>query len=159
MIAGYDDLSLFTLREKILEDSGNIRSYQTQIYGLSLFVILFSIFNLLNTLISSFAARKKELSMLESVGMEQKQLHRMLLWESFFLALPNLAFTLPAGSLAGDGFERYMQRSAGYLHYHFPAAAVLLYIGAMFLLPMLVSFLCLKSQDKTALVERIRYQD
>ncbi len=159
LIAGYDDLSLFTLREKILEDSGNIRSYQTQIYGLSLFVILFSIFNLLNTLISSFAARKKELSMLESVGMEQKQLHRMLLWESFFLALPNLAFTLTAGSLAGYGFVRYMQRSAGYLHYHFPAAAVLLYIGAMFLLPMLVSFLCLKSQDKTALVERIRYQD
>ena len=39
LIAGYDDLSLFTLREKILEDSANIRSYQTQIYGLSLFVI------------------------------------------------------------------------------------------------------------------------
>lgn len=155
----YDDLSLLTLREQILEDSGLIRSNQTQIYGLSLFIILFSLFNLVNTLISSFAARRKELSMLESVGMEQRQLRRMLLWESLLLALPNLVITLTAGSLAGYGFIRYMQRTAGYLHYRFPLGAVLLYIGAMVLLPMLVSFCCLKSQDKTALVERIRYQD
>ena len=81
LISGYDDLSLSTLREQMQEDSVSIRANQTQIYGLSLFIILFSLFNLVNTLIGSFASRKKELSMLESVGMEQKQLRsRQGLW-------------------------------------------------------------------------------
>ena len=159
LISGYDDLSLSTLREQMQEDSVSIRANQTQIYGLSLFIILFSLFNLVNTLIGSFASRKKELSMLESVGMEQKQLRRMLLWESLLLALPNLVITLTAGSLAGFGLIRYMSRTAPYLHYRFPFAAVGLYIAAMVLLPMAVSYGCLKEQDRTSLVERIKYQD
>ncbi len=159
LISGYDDLCLSTLREQMQEDSVSIRANQTQIYGLSLFIILFSLFNLVNTLIGSFASRKKELSMLESVGMEQKQLRRMLLWESLLLALPNLVITLTAGSLAGFGLIRYMSRTAPYLHYRFPVAAVGLYIAAMVLLPMAVSYGCLKEQDRTSLVERIKYQD
>ncbi len=159
LISGYDDLCLSTLREQMQEDSVSIRENQTQIYGLSLFIILFSLFNLVNTLIGSFASRKKELSMLESVGMEQKQLRRMLLWESLLLALPNLVITLTAGSLAGFGLIRYMSRTAPYLHYRFPVAAVGLYIAAMVLLPMAVSYSCLKEQDRTSLVERIKYQD
>lgn len=159
LISGYDDLCLSTLREQMQEDSVSIRANQTQIYGLSLFIILFSLFNLVNTLIGSFASRKKELSMLESVGMEQKQLRRMLLWESLLLALPNLVITLTAGSLAGFGLIRYMSRTAPYLHYRFPFAAVGLYIAAMVLLPMAVSYGCLKEQDRTSLVERIKYQD
>lgn len=159
LISGYDDLCLSTLREQMQEDSVSIRENQTQIYGLSLFIILFSLFNLVNTLIGSFASRKKELSMLESVGMEQKQLRRMLLWESLLLALPNLVITLTAGSLAGFGLIRYMSRTAPYLHYRFPFAAVGLYIAAMVLLPMAVSYGCLKEQDRTSLVERIKYQD
>ena len=159
LINGYDDLCLSTLREQMQEDSVSIRANQTQIYGLSLFIILFSLFNLVNTLIGSFASRKKELSMLESVGMEQKQLRRMLLWESLLLALPNLVITLTAGSLAGFGLIRYMSRTAPYLHYRFPFAAVGLYIAAMVLLPMAVSYGCLKEQDRTSLVERIKYQD
>ena len=159
LISGYDDLSLSTLREQMQEDSVSIRANQTQIYGLSLFIILFSLFNLVNTLIGSFASRKKELSMLESVGMEQKQLRGMLLWESLLLALPNLVITLTAGSLAGFGLIRYMSRTAPYLHYRFPFTAVGLYIAAMVLLPMAVSYGCLKEQDRTSLVERIKYQD
>lgn len=159
LISGYDDLCLSTLREQMQEDSVSIQANQTQIYGLSLFIILFSLFNLVNTLIGSFASRKKELSMLESVGMEQKQLRRMLLWESLLLALPNLVITLTAGSLAGFGLIRYMSRTAPYLHYRFPFAAVGLYIAAMVLLPMAVSYGCLKEQDRTSLVERIKYQD
>ncbi len=159
LISGYDDLCLSTLREQMQEDSVSIQTNQTQIYGLSLFIILFSLFNLVNTLIGSFASRKKELSMLESVGMEQRQLQRMLLWESLLLALPNLVITLTAGSLAGFGFIRYMSRTAPYLHYRFPFAAVGLYAAAMILLPMVVSYCCLKEQDRTSLVERIKYQD
>lgn len=159
LVDDYEDLSLLTLRERKIELSGQIERIQMQIYGLSVFIILFSIFNLINTVISSIVNRKKELSMLESIGMEERQVRKMLLWESVLLALPNILITLTCGTLAGFGFISFMQKSAGYLKYHFPIVAVILYIIGMIGIPMLISFGCLKRQNNISLVERIRNED
>lgn len=155
----YDDLSLRTLREQKLENSGQIQRLKVQIYGISIFIILFSIFNLINTVISTIANRKKELSILESIGMEQRQIRNMLFWESFFLALPNILITVTVGTLTGFGFIRFIQRSASYLQYQFPVVAIILYIVIIISIPMLISFCCLKEQNKIALVERIKNND
>ena len=72
IVEQYDDLSLWTLREQSLEDSSAIRQQKQQIYGISILLILFSIFNLINTVISGFSTRKLEFSVLESLGMEQR---------------------------------------------------------------------------------------
>ena len=101
-------------------------------------------------------ARKMELVLLESVGMEHGQMYRMLLWESFFIALPNIVITLTAGTAAGAGFVSFMQKTAGYLQYKFPLLAVVFYIIAMVLLPVLISLCCLREQNKTSLVKRIK---
>ena len=130
-----------------------------QIYGISIFIILFSIFNLINTVISSIVSRKKELSMLESIGMEERQVRNMLFWESFLLALPNILITLTFGTITGFAFISFMQKSAAYLEYHFPINAVVLYIMGMIGIPMLISLGCLKSQNNISLVERIRNED
>lgn len=53
----YSDLSLWTLREQKIEDFGMIAQNKTQIYGISIFLILFGVFNLINTVISSIASR------------------------------------------------------------------------------------------------------
>ena len=99
LLDDYEDLSLYTLRERKVEVSGEIEKLQMQIYGISIFIILFSIFNLINTVISSIVSRKKELSMLESIGMEERQVRNMLFWESFLLALPNILITLTFGTI------------------------------------------------------------
>ncbi|MFG6368983.1 MAG: ABC transporter permease [Lachnospiraceae bacterium] len=159
LLDDYADLSLATLRETKIEMSGQMSEYTIQIYGISIFVILFSIFNLINTVVSGIVNRKKELSMLESIGMEERQVRNMLLWESFFLALPNILITLTLGTIAGFTFISWMQKSASYLEYHFPIIAVVLYIIGMTSIPMLISLACLKSQTKISLVERIRNED
>lgn len=155
----YEDLSMQTLKEKKLEDSGEIHKLKIQIYGLSAFIIVFSIFNLFNTVISSILSRRKELSMLESVGMEDRQVQNMLFGESFLLALPNILITLTLGTAAGFGFIFFMRRSADYLEYHFPVLAVLLYMTGMIGIPLIISFYALKKQTKISLVERIRNED
>lgn len=159
MLNKYDDLSLRTLREQKLENSGQIQRLKVQIYGISIFIILFSIFNLINTVISNIANRKKELYILESIGMEQRQIRNMLFWESFFLVLPNILITVTVGTLTGFGFIRFIQRSASYLQYQFPVVAIILYIVIIVSIPMLISFCCLKEQNKIALVERIKNND
>ena len=156
LLGEYSDLSLLTLREQLLEDAGLIQEYQLQIYGISILVILFGMFNLANTVISSFVSRKRELSMLESVGMQQRQIRSMLLWESIFLALPNLVITFTAGTLAGYGFIWYMKQSARYLRYEFPLLAAVFYTAAMLVIPAVLASLCLREQNRTALIERIK---
>ena len=42
--------------------------------GLSAFIILFSLLNLLNTLITNMVTRKQEFAMLQSIGMSEKQI-------------------------------------------------------------------------------------
>ncbi len=159
LISGYDDLVFRTLREQKQEDAARIPALEMQIYGIAVFVILFGIFNLINTVCGSIVSRKKQLSMLESIGMEERQIRRMLLAESFFLALPNIVITMTLGTAAGFGFISLMQKSAGYLKYRFPAAALLLYVTGMIVIPMGIAYGFLKKQNRLSLTERIRNED
>ncbi len=159
LLRPYDDLSLWTLREQKLEDAAMIPQLEMQIYGIAVFVILFGIFNLVNTVCGSIMSRKKQLSMLESIGMEERQVRHMLLAESIFLALPDILITITIGTAAGYGFISLMQQSADYLKYHVPGIAILLYVAGMTGIPALIAFICLKVQNQYSLVERIRKED
>lgn len=97
--------------------------------------------------------------MLESIGMEERQVRNMLLWECFFLALPNILITFTFGTIAGFTFISLMQKSASYLEYHFPVIAAILYVIGMIGIPMLIACGCLRRQHKISFVERIRNED
>ena len=157
LVEQYSDLSLRTLREQAQEDSAAIQQQKQQIYGISILLILFSIFNLINTVISGFAARKREFSVLESLGMEQQQLRKMLFCESIIQMLPGMILTFSVGTLVGFGLIQFLRRSAAYLQYEFPAMAAILYALALLGLPLLLTAGCLRTQEKIPLVERIRY--
>lgn len=157
IVEQYDDLSLWTLREQSLEDSSAIRQQKQQIYGISILLILFSIFNLINTVISGFSTRKREFSVLESLGMEQRQLRKMLFCESIIQMLPSLILTFSVGTLAGFALIQFLRQSATYLQYTFPIMAAIFYLLALLGLPLILTAGCLRTQEKIPLVERIRY--
>lgn len=150
------DLSLATLREQILDDSANVKRIKMQIYGIAAFVTLFGILNLINMMIGNIATRKRELSVLESIGMEVKQIRNMLFWESVMYVFPAILVTLFAGGAAGYGFVAAYKRIAGYMNYRFPLMPCLLYAAVMLLIPQLISCVSLGRQKKQSLVERIR---
>lgn len=58
-----------TLQEVKASSANMIHNTSVQVYGVSAFVIMFSIFNLTNTLISRISTRRKEFGILESIGM------------------------------------------------------------------------------------------
>lgn len=157
IVEQYDDLSLWTLREQSLEDSSAIRQQKQQIYGISILLILFSIFNLINTVISGFSTRKREFSVLESLGMEQRQLRKMLFCESIIQMLPSLILTFSVGTLAGFALIQFLRQSATYLQYTFPIMAAIFYLLALLGLPLILTAGCLRTQEKIPLVERICY--
>lgn len=146
VLGPYQDLSLETLREKMIDDSANIRKIKIQIYGISAFVILFSVLNLINMMIGNTAARKRELSMLEAVGMEVKQIRNMLFCENILFQLPSMAVTLAVGSAAGYGTVSVFQEiiHTDYMEYRFPVVPSFLFAAGLLLIPLLISGLSLK---------------
>ena len=75
--------------------------------------------------------------MLESIGMDQRQILKMLFFENIYLAVPNMVITLTAGGLAGYGTVWGLRKFAGaaYMHFQFPAAEYGIYALCMLLIP------------------------
>ncbi len=78
------------------------------IWGLSSFIMLFAVINLINTLIATTLSRKHEFSTLRSIGMGKKQLQWTIQWEGILLAFWNIGITLVAGTAVGYGIVHYL---------------------------------------------------
>ena len=130
-----------------------------QIYGISAFVTLYGILNLINMMIGNIATRKRELSVLESIGMEVRQIRNMLFWESIMYVFPAILITFFVGGAAGYGFVAAYKQIAEYMNYRFPLIPYLLYAAMMILIPLLISSVSLNRQSKLSLVERIKQMD
>ena len=71
------------------------------IYGLLAFLFFFSLVNLINTLMTNLIARQQEFGILQSVGLSDKQLSKMLTMECFCY----VAVTLFGWLFVSDNFR------------------------------------------------------
>ena len=74
IIASSDDLQMRTLRDSINSKAGMYNTLLTSIIGISIFIMMFSLISLINTLVTNIMTRKQELSVLQSIGMTKRQL-------------------------------------------------------------------------------------
>lgn len=154
------NLILFTLEEQREQDKSSFTLLYAVILGLSMFIIGFSMLNLLNTLITNIVTRKQEFAMLESVGMSRRQLNRMVSVEGLILSAGNAVITLIAGTAAGyTGVMILREISAKYMHYHFPGWFYLGYIVVLIIVPLAVTSVMLRGFERQALTERLRVED
>lgn len=127
------------------------------ISGLAIFIMMFSILSMINTLITNIVTRKQELAMLESIGMSKGQIRRMLLGESMLLVLATVGVTMTIGTLFGYGLSQALyDMGAFYMAFQYPTGFALAYAGVLILVPLLITFLSMHSFSKEALTERLR---
>lgn len=157
ILSQHPDLVMETLQEVKASSANTIHNTSVQVYGVSAFVIMFSIFNLTNTLISRISTRRKEFGILESIGMTKKQIKKMLLHESVLLIIPCLIITLVAGTLMGYLLVRILSANGlTYFQYTFPFIPLLIYGICLIITSIIISAICLKIQCRNSLVERIK---
>lgn len=97
--------------------------------------------------------------MLESIGMEKRQIMKMLCIENIYLAIPNILITLLPAVVAGFGTVCGHSENFGgaaYMHYQFPVAEYCIY--ACVLVPTLITAICPNMQNKDSGYE-INYTD
>lgn len=157
MVAERAELDLETLAERrvIYEQSAN--QLFGAISGLVIFIMMFSILSMINTLITNIITRKQELAMLESIGMGTRQIRKMLLSESLLLVLATVGVTITIGTLCGYLLSHILYNmGAFYMAFRFPTLFALAYTSVLIAVPLLITLASMHSFSKEILVERLR---
>lgn len=120
-----------------------------------------SVMNLVNTMINSVRVRKKELGMVQAIGMSDSQLMKMLQLEGLFYTMGTLLISVGIGSLAGYPVFLYA-KSQGLFEiraYHYPVKAAVAVAAALLLVQFLLAAGISLSVRKDSIIERIRFSD
>ena len=126
---------------------------------LSWLVFLFGVINLINTTLSNQIARKRENSILRSIGLTQKQLCKMNICEglcyALFATLATLIVGLPASIFACRKMS--IDTFAGkVVPYKFPVLEMGLFILVLFGMELILSVWTIRRQKKQSLIEQMR---
>ena len=124
--------------------------------ALTVILALIGILNFTNTIISSVDARRRELAVLQSIGMTGQQLRRMLSWEGLLYAIITLALTVTVGSAVTYELVHLLSSEMWYFTWHFSVLPLVLCAPVLLVLCLLVPTLCCRSLRRHTIVERLR---
>ena len=157
MISQRAELSLEAYADRKVAYAQTANTIFGTISGLAIFIMMFSILSMMNTLITNIVTRKQELAMLESIGMSKGQIRKMLLGESLLLVFVAVAVTMTIGTLLGYVLTHLLYNGgAFYISFKFPTVFVLAYTVVLIAVPLLITIVSMHSFSKEALVERLR---
>lgn len=160
IVAERPELSLETLAESTEIHNAEADRVFGAISGLAIFIMMFSILSMMNTLITNIVTRKQELAMLESIGMSKSQIRKMLLGESLLLVIATVGVTLTIGTLCGYFLCNMLYNNGMYyMSFKFPIAFTVAYVVVLTLVPLVITIASMKTFSKEALVERLRGMD
>jgi ABC-type antimicrobial peptide transport system permease subunit len=152
-VSGLDDLAS--------ELGRNLRGELARDYGILVFIFVFSLINLANTLITNLLTRQQEFGVFQSVGMSDRQLSDMLSFECLYYVGITLLATLTLGTACSLAVCKAFDRIGmfGTLTYHFPVLQVLLFAAALLLVQGVFSVCAVRYTRRLSLVERIKTVD
>ena len=152
-ISGLEDLSA--------ELERGLRGELARDYGILVFIFVFSLINLANTLITNLLTRQQEFGVFQSVGMSDRQLSNMLSFECLYYVGITLLVTLTLGTACSLVVCKIFDQIGlfGTLTYHFPALQVLLFGAALLLVQGAFSACAVRYTRRLSLVERIKAVD
>lgn len=152
----YPTLRYSTLEEQIQSGRSTFQKLYLIVLGICLFIIGFSLMNLVNTILTSIISRKQEFTMLRSVGMSRRQLSAAILYEELIYSCFNIIIAVFVGAPVG-GLLIHILRQTGafYFHWVFPVWYFLGYVLLTSILPLVVSQIAARSIQGNTLAEQL----
>lgn len=130
-------------------------------YGMLFVFGLIGILNLINTMINSVYVRRRELGMLQAIGMSGNQMLKMLQMEGLFYTVGTVAMALGIGSLAGYGAFLWAKVNSimAIQTYHYPVKPAIVLVIVVLAVQLLITSLVSRNLKKVSLIERIRFAE
>lgn len=142
-----------------IEQAENVKAAQGHMmeigFGIVLILGIIGVMNYINTSVGNMQSRQKEISIMESVGMTERQVKKMLVWEGIFYTGGVLFLTLTVG--IGITYAIYQTMNYMGAKFWFPALPFLGAALILFVVCIVVPVWTYQKIEKSgSLVERIR---
>ncbi|MBD5155670.1 MAG: ABC transporter permease [Oscillibacter sp.] len=137
------------------EFDGFRRMFLTMGGALAAGIGLVGVLNFINAVLTGILTRKRELAMLQSVGMTGKQLKRMLVFEGLYYTMLSAALSLVLSGLLGPLMGAVCS-IFWFFTYRFTVLPVLVVMPLFLILGLLVPLLTYRSVARFTIVERLR---
>ena len=159
LVSGRSNLGLDTIDAHIEYEKMQSSIIFGSLQALSWLVFLFGVVNLINTTLSNQMSRKKENSILRSIGLTGKQLCRMNIIEgmcyAFFAELTVLILGLPL-SVAVCAEVSKKSFAGTVVPYQFPFLQMGLFLLVLFGMEAILSVWMVRRQKKQSLIDQMR---
>ncbi|MCM3271680.1 ABC transporter permease [Paenibacillus elgii] len=128
------------------------------VYGFVALITAVSMANILNTISTSIALRKREFAMLRSVGMTPKSFNKMINYESIFYGIKALTYGLPISAVIMVLIYRAFSYSFSY-GFMVPWASILYVIAAVFVIVSLSMYYASIRVKKANIIDALKQEN
>lgn len=140
------------------ENDGMILIISIFLYGFIAVISIIGITNIFNTITTNMALRAREFAVLKSIGMTNREFHRMIRYESILYGTKALLFGVPVGV----GLSYWIYRVFGGMYempYEIPWKEIGIAAVFVFVIISLTMYYSVKKTEKQNIVETIRAEN
>ncbi len=152
------DFVLYSMDEELNLGKMSTAMIKYPMYLILIIIAVIGFMNLINTMITSIVTRKRELGILQAIGLSDRQLTKMLAGEGMVFTAGTLISSVTIGNIFGylaflwAKEEHFMSLS----RYHYPLAETIALAFALILGQLLLTNFIGKRVRRQSLIDRIR---
>ena len=154
-------LNLKSYEDEVAYNEKNTRFTSQLCYVFMIVLSGVGIMNLINTMVNSIYVRRRELGIMQAIGLSEKQMVRMLQMEGIFYTAGTLLFSLGIGNILGYLTFLYAKehRMFGIVAYHYPVMQTVILVAVILIVQILLTYLIMKNFRKQSMIDRIRFSE
>ncbi|MCM1266889.1 MAG: ABC transporter permease [Bacteroidales bacterium] len=158
IVSEHEYFGLYALDVEMLIGKSSVSVTKYPLYLLLLLIAVIGFINLINTMITSIVTRKRELAILQAVGLSGRQLVQMLSGEGLVFTAGTLLISLTLGNLAGWLLFRWAEEShfMSISRYHYPLWESLGLVLVLIAGQLLITLFIRHKMAKESLTEQIK---
>lgn len=152
-----EPLMSYTSKMTMADNFKDLQNMLVSIGGMLCLIIgLIGILNFINSILTSILSRRQEFAIMQSIGMTNKQLRKMIIYEGLFYAAATMIVSLVLSILFSYGVIGGVVGSLWFFSYKFTIIPLLLAYPALLALSGLIPYVAFRSLNKQSVVERLR---
>ena len=154
-------LNLKSYEDEVAYNEKNTRFTSQLCYVFMIVLSGVGIMNLINTMVNSIYVRRRELGIMQAIGLSEKQMVRMLQMEGIFYTAGTLLFSLGIGNILGYLTFLYAKehRMFGIVAYHYPVMQTVILVAVILIVQILLTYLIMKNFRKQSMIDRIQFSE
>ncbi len=148
------NIRLQSLSDTAKEQQAKYDSAVKLLTSLAVILFIFSLINFINTSFTNIRTRRREFGLLQSVGMTQQQIRKMLQTENSFYVIAS-TISAVVGVVIGAAFCKYLDASQHCILYQLPIRILMLFVACLIILHILMGFFASLNLKRESIIDRI----